>query len=1756
MAQRLLLRMVPQLVFFLSIFSTLSAERWSRQISQDLIEHPEIINDWIPLAPSNQQHQFPRQAAFVISSTLPPLLDPTTTSAPTVSSTTQNIDRSNNARVLAYSNNIYSDSNLQSAATQQNPNVFNFVSPFQYQRYQQSEGQKPPITSQQPTSQSFFKFEMPTFSVDGRGQSQPIQTGYQIQHTFGPAPVHSVITSPLFTSQKQTQFPAEYHSHSGHQIQQQQFQSERKPHLELKTKDSKPSTTANHENSIAHRPETYANTPQTFQKPTSFQAPFQNAYKSQEQVENVYTLQEPAPVKSPQEQEIQLLYVPYDTLYSPHAAPQLGYNNAKYNVVQQPVNPLQINNFYTQDPLDNRDENYFVSQAVKAATTSTQRPTTSSTAYTPITNSNQFLNPKFTTSKPKPKPHQPPLAMFLQKISTRSTPYDIVNIISKDKSVAVLDAPSKNAPQVFIGPSGLQAPPGYTKFELPYLSNFNQNNLDTTLKAVPFFVAPLSYKTPFGFSKIVLPEPHVGSLVINKPFQTEDMSHIRSSTRRPQRPQTSKDMFNLSPYVSRVPQSRAPTTMPKHNSQFQSSPSYEDNIYRQQLPEEVSPVSQTQKDFYNNPYPDVIKEVSSPKTIQKQAHSRIKTTTESPFSQTVKSRPIEKISDHTYTSIPTEKFRTSAKPTESIFVERIKTKPVEPVFTETIKPYAHFKPMPTNLENDEYFRSPVQPSTATQIDSETTSTAPPISRVTTTPRASIATTARNHHIESFNSNRNAKPSRDQQYFETTSTKPIQNSNVFQHKFQSKPLFDDEYRMKAYYRQQNINKNRLPTAPDTTVRTRFESVQYTPVSLDYDKPSSTLSYFDGSTLRTTTPRVTFYTPSYKENEPNNIIKQENDPNNSFNLQKEPELENQTIRPRTEYSQSTISAHISNNQQNDGNDVTIYNHDDVKLQENDFEQAYNLPSELPPLTPNLPGLVNALKENERLNAIEKDTTETVTTTTSTANPRTRKPIHRGRRPTSRTSTSSSVSYSSSDETITKKPINRPRRPYSPPTRNSSTATTSVSSSSSVSTGGTTRTSIRNPNRIRYNPTNEERRHFRSKTRKQNASTSKKNKENVDEDNLEYQRDVLKQNYPVFKHPTRKPFLTTTTEKVQEVVTVTPSTLEEGFPGLLEPMQIAQQYQHQQFQDNYGPGYFPNEEEVNPTEPLRNEIITTTQISPSASPTTTENVRVEITKRPAFIRRTRPSKTTEAPITTTTEASEKFTVRPRRPDGSIPRKVIKVRTRTRRPHPVSTTVEPDKEKENLQKVSKFNQDFYHDDYKNNEATYNRRLPSRQKFFLDTQETKWSPALSKSENFKPLNTHESEKSVKYDNDQYIVTAGPENQNSKKQSDTFEFNVSAGFGPSIKTYGSIVKTEDKDLKFIKKKTLEKTIEPTFEELLEQVMTDLGREVAAKKEAKAAANEASKIIKEEFTRQIKFPSDDKYNTTNRRGVWKKVRVTQSSSSTDGFETAESQNIGTQLFNSLYINEKAVTPKPQLINQSELNLVTTISKSESSTQLSDFKPEITSTINPDTVPSITTEEMVTSTTLDPNKFDTTSTTTQKSMLILEPQPSELSATASTTFKPFSDFDGTTTRFFNEDYEENENIGSIISRRFDQEHNNENTENEETVPDDLDTQPSLFDEVRSHLKNLFTVQDYEDDYGDIIKPNFQPRKHEYTTIQRVRSSSTATPETESPTVEVTTSKDTLFHKNLMKNVIFATSTSKEVSHETEICYRGRCIKSSRT
>lgn len=117
----------------------------------------------------------------------------------------------------------------------------------------------------------------------------------------------------------------------------------------------------------------------------------------------------------------------------------------------------------------------------------------------------------------KRKPHQPPLAVYMgTKGHEDISLTDVLHVLKDAKSITVQDYIGQDSPQIFVGPSNLQSPEGYVKFELPYLSSLGKHKRVEGLDNLPFFVAPLNYKTPPGYSKIPFPSPHVGSVVINQ----------------------------------------------------------------------------------------------------------------------------------------------------------------------------------------------------------------------------------------------------------------------------------------------------------------------------------------------------------------------------------------------------------------------------------------------------------------------------------------------------------------------------------------------------------------------------------------------------------------------------------------------------------------------------------------------------------------------------------------------------------------------------------------------------------------------------------------------------------------------------------------------------------------------------------------------------------------------------------------------------------------------------------------------------------------------------------------------------------------------------------------------------------------------------------------------------------------------------------------------------------------------------------------
>lgn len=86
-----------------------------------------------------------------------------------------------------------------------------------------------------------------------------------------------------------------------------------------------------------------------------------------------------------------------------------------------------------------------------------------------------------------------------------------------------------------------------------------------------------------------------------------------------------------------------------------------------------------------------------------------------------------------------------------------------------------------------------------------------------------------------------------------------------------------------------------------------------------------------------------------------------------------------------------------------------------------------------------------------------------------------------------------------------------------------------------------------------------------------------------------------------------------------------------------------------------------------------------------------------------------------------------------------------------------------------------------------------------------------------------------------------------------------------------------------------------------------------------------------------------------------------------------------------------------------------------------------------------------------------------------------------------------------------------------------------------QPTYTTIERNRLNNLNNIND-----NDIIKesPKVTPSSIKLSPVLK--------------TILHPITEPSSFHKDLMKNVVYATSTSTEISHETEICYRGRCIR----
>lgn len=413
-------------------------------------------------------------------------------------------------------------------------------------------------------------------------------------------------------------------------------------------------------------------------------------------------------------------------------------------------------------------------------------------------------------------------------------------------------------------------------------------------------------------------------------------------------------------------------------------------------------------------------------------------------------------------------------------------------------------------------------------------------------------------------------------------------------------------------------------------------------------------------------------------------------------------------------------------------------------------------------------------------------------------------------------------------------------------------------------------------------------------------------------------------------------------------------------------------------------------------------------------------------------------------------------------------------------------------------------------------------------------------------------------------------------------------------------------------------------------MSELGNEIAGGKN-NAAQQEDHTDENAAITTTVSSVADNAPDASNiasssnsagnkRRGVWKRVRVRPS----DGFETAESQNYGSRIYNSI----AAGSSKEQLNKDSEkivvnggafhsFNLDDSVDESETTVKTTTTSGPISTASSPGDVdlgtgaPVLATsstvgQQAVDSTVLAP-RVETTPMpdggedidTEKPEVDDLEPADSAPLTTVTSTRRYdigdglIMDDDHTEFPFAFQPFEDNTEMGVSAGGTTDLPFYDDYDVDFRTSPTpdatiataaESSSAPassagSLMSDVKQKLSELFSfANDY--DYSEANAVRTPIVKQQYTTIERVKptaeiqvtssdsSSAASNDENEvrpltvnplmaavqpSTTAAPTTAKS--FHRNLMDSVIYATSTSTEVSHETEICYRGRCIKTDK-
>lgn len=336
------------------------------------------------------------------------------------------------------------------------------------------------------------------------------------------------------------------------------------------------------------------------------------------------------------------------------------------------------------------------------------------------------------------------------------------------------------------------------------------------------------------------------------------------------------------------------------------------------------------------------------------------------------------------------------------------------------------------------------------------------------------------------------------------------------------------------------------------------------------------------------------------------------------------------------------------------------------------------------------------------------------------------------------------------------------------------------------------------------------------------------------------------------------------------------------------------------------------------------------------------------------------------------------------------------------------------------------------------------------------------------------------------------------------------------------------------------------------------------------------------------PEPKSEKKSRRRGVWKRVRVRP----VDSFETAESQNIGKQLYNTILSDSvkefgERNTKKPigtRIISSpSAYAYEETISFSDEGDtrdQIADIESEV-QTILPIQTTEATKNDDFDVTTFYNESIETSDITTDP----IENDERELEATSTVNYNDSDDLTTTNMPFFSSDVIDLESLEKSTEKTKTNLPSADDQSAKMNVSDQITEPTSIMDEVKQKLTELFAFEDDDVVVSTTervfkINRNFKRPKSPlplYTSIdgnplvndissnqndhEKSVKSSPATMKLEPVPVlktilrPITESSSSSFHKDLMDSVIYATSTSTEISHETEICYRGRCVKTQK-